>query len=105
LYIVDSAGVDGRDPVQDLKILFDEIASYGVGSMIERPSLIVANKMDLIPKQSRRQELFYQLEKAAKDAGVICPSGIFPISAGVTGEGLVSLSKGIRDIVERGIHA
>ena len=103
LYIVDSAGVDGRDPVNDLKVLFDEISSYGDGVMIKRPSIIVANKMDLITDKARRDALALRLAMVAKSAGIQCPSNIFLISAGVTGEGLTSLSKGIRNIVEGGI--
>jgi GTP-binding protein len=103
IYIVDSAGVDGRDPVNDLKVLFDEISSYGDGVMIERPSLIVANKIDLIPDTARRDTLFKQLALVSKTAGITCPSSVYGISAGVTGDGLMPLSRGIRNIIENSI--
>jgi len=83
-----------------LKILFEEIYSYGDGAMIERPSLIVANKMDLIHDKSRREEIFSSLAIVAQDAGILYSSSIYGISAGGTGEGLTSLSRGIRHILE-----
>ncbi|KNC82707.1 hypothetical protein SARC_05008 [Sphaeroforma arctica JP610] len=45
VYVVDCAGMDGRDPVEDLAILQRELSLYKEG-MVERPSLVIANKMD-----------------------------------------------------------
>ena len=86
--MVDAAGVDGRDPVNDLKILGKELREYGSSGIfgeneiggegeyeeemrrrrreiMNRPSLILANKMDLIPEidagMGRREELLFQL--------------------------------------------
>ncbi len=46
LYVLDTAGVDTRDPLADLAHLKSELELYKPG-MTNRPSLIVANKMDL----------------------------------------------------------
>src|SRR5205807_9757689 len=46
LFVVDTAGSEGRDPVQDLKNLRREIDLYDA-RLSERPWFIVANKMDL----------------------------------------------------------
>lgn len=99
LYIVDAAGVDGRSPVDDLRILAEEIASYGDGDMMNRPSLLVANKMDLIPGEDERESLLFDLAVTAEEVGIDYRGEILGISAGVTGEGLGPLSKAMRRIV------
>jgi GTP-binding protein len=46
LMIVDGAGVDGRNPIQDYEVLRKELASYHPG-MVKLPFLVAVNKMDL----------------------------------------------------------
>ncbi len=46
VFVVDAAGVDGRTPWADYKALREEVASFDP-SLLERPSLLVANKLDL----------------------------------------------------------
>lgn len=45
VYVVDMAGTDGRKPAEDLKALREELRLYNA-ELAERPSLVVANKMD-----------------------------------------------------------
>ncbi|KAL7469571.1 hypothetical protein ACHAXS_009820, partial [Conticribra weissflogii] len=134
VYIVDAAGVDGRNCIDDLKVLGKELREYGSSGIVidanvddgdelidggreyheelirrrreimNRPSLILANKMDLLPQcdigLGRREELLFQLSEAAKEAGISCGrDNILGISAGVSGEGLRELSKKLRYMV------
>lgn len=46
VYVVDMAGTDNREPWQDYLKLRGEIRQHDV-SMLERPSIVVANKMDV----------------------------------------------------------
>lgn len=46
LYVVDAAGVDGRAPWDDYRALRREIGFYDA-ALLRRPSLLVANKLDL----------------------------------------------------------
>ncbi len=46
LHIVDMAGVDGRDPVDAINIINNELTKYSI-NLANRPQLLVANKMDL----------------------------------------------------------
>jgi GTPase len=46
LFVLDMAGVDGRDPVKDYRNLRKELKLYNE-DLLRRPALIVANKMDL----------------------------------------------------------
>ena len=98
VYIVDAAGVDYRNPVEDLCTLVDEIASYGDGSMLERRALVVANKIDLIPMEKRADALS-AISETAEDLGIHFHNDLFAISAGVTGEGLGDLAKAMRAVV------
>jgi Obg family GTPase CgtA len=98
LYIVDAAGVDGRDPVRDFEILVDELSEYGDSDMLNRRALVVANKMDLLD-ESQRQDVFLGLNAVIEEAGIRMQGDIIGISAGVTGEGLGALSKAIRSTV------
>jgi len=129
VYMVDGVGVDGRDPVNDLKILGKELQEYGSSGIfgenemggdegeygeemrrrrreiMNRPSLILANKMDLVSEEEaemgRREELLFQLSQAAKEVGIVCDhSDVFGISAGVSGEGLRGISKRLREVVK-----
>lgn len=99
LYIVDAASVDGRGPVDDLLTLVDEISTYADGDMLTRPSLVVANKVDLLSAQETEMTLF-EVEAAARDAGIQFSGDVLGISAGVTGVGLELLSRAIRNVVE-----
>ena len=131
VYIVDAASMDGRCPINDLKILGKELKEYGSSGYFEedeeyfdneiyenfeaemkrrrreimnRPSLILANKMDLIPHDDvglgRRQEILHRLAVAADELGIVCErENILGVSAGVTGEGLQILSKRLRSVL------
>jgi GTPase involved in cell partitioning and DNA repair len=131
VYIVDAASVDGRHPIDDLRILGKELKEYGSSGyfdeniisiddeiydsfeeemkrrrreIMKRPSLILANKMDLIPQNDaglgRREELLFQLAAVAEEVGIECEQeNILGISAGVSGEGLQVLSKRLRNVL------
>ena len=129
IYMVDGGGVDGRNPVNDLRILGNELREYGssgifgdddhdnsissVGDntddmirrrreIMNRPSLILANKMDLFSEDGRKEELLFQLGEVAEEVGINCEQGdILGVSAGVTGEGLRMLSRRLREVVSK----
>ncbi len=46
LFVLDAAGVDGRDPLLDYQILVEELKRYDP-ELLQRPSCIVLNKCDL----------------------------------------------------------
>jgi GTPase len=79
MIVVDTAGSEGRDPVEDIQTLRKELKLYS-DELAERPWLIVANKMDL----EESNEFLDQL----KDRFSRVP--IFPISAN-EGTGLPEL--------------
>lgn len=50
LHVIDMGSNDGRDPVEDYRIINEELANYEY-RLMERPQIVVANKMDLDPAQ------------------------------------------------------
>ena len=72
LFVLDIAGVDGRDPVEDLRHLRSELELYMRG-LSKRPSIIAANKCDL-PESA---ENIARLREALKSE----PVEVFEISA------------------------
>lgn len=46
IHIVDMGAEDGRDPVEDYRVINDELKTYEM-RLLERPQILVANKMDL----------------------------------------------------------
>ncbi len=73
VYVLDTAGVDGRNPIDDLKQLRAELELYQEG-LSKRPAIIVANKVDL-PAAEENLELLKE-ELASEYIPVI------PIAAG-----------------------
>lgn len=62
IYVLDMAGVDTRDPLDDYKHLKKELELYMKG-LSKRPSIIIANKMDLPESQ---ENLIRLLKKEKK---------------------------------------
>lgn len=78
VHVVDTAGTEGRDPVEDIKVINRELELYDP-RLATRPQIIAANKMDITPQAEEnlarlQEELGQQYE-------------IFPISA-ATNQGL-----------------
>jgi GTP-binding protein len=59
LYVLDMAGVDGRDPADDFRDLREEIRLHAA-ELAERPFLVAANKMDLPGASARLEEFVKQ---------------------------------------------
>jgi GTPase len=76
LFVVDAAGSEARDPVEDLQTLRKELELYSA-ELATRPWLILANKMDL-PEAEEQLPLIQKAYPGVK---------IFPISAN-EGDGL-----------------
>ncbi|MDI6906673.1 MAG: GTPase ObgE [Thermoanaerobacterales bacterium] len=80
IHVLDTAGSEGRDPLEDFRIINRELREYNPW-LAERPQLIAANKMDL----PGAEENLLRLEDALGDI-----YEIFPVSA-ASGEGLERL--------------
>jgi GTP-binding protein len=55
IFVLDMAGTDGRNPLDDLRHLKTELGEHDP-ELLERPSLIVANKMDMPEAKENLEE-------------------------------------------------
>ena len=83
IHVVDAAGTEGRDPVDDIYKINQELRAYNP-ELAERPQVIAANKIDLI--YSGEGEAVERLRKEFEPKGI----RVFPIS-GVSGNGIQEL--------------
>lgn len=81
IHLVDVSGMSGRDPVEDFDTIRRELALYNP-QLVEKPELVVANKIDALDDPSRVEAL------RRRAAELDLP--FFRIS-GVTGEGVPTL--------------
>ncbi len=92
IHIVDAAGTEGRDPVEDIYAINRELETYNP-EIAKRPQVIAANKIDAI----------YDPENSPVDAirAEFEPKGIpvYPISA-VSGEGVKELLYKVSEMLE-----
>ena len=92
LHFLDVSGSEGRNPVEDFKIINTELKKYSE-KLSTRKQVIVANKIDVMQDDN----LYQEVEKLAKDNGI----EIFKISA-ATGEGIkelmVQISKLLKEL-------
>ncbi len=98
IHMVDAAGTEGRDPVEDIYKINKELAAYNV-DLKEKPMVIAANKMDLIVDEDYEgvEELHpLNILKAEFE-----PKGIkvFPVSA-ATGKGLKELLYHVQNLLD-----
>ena len=84
IHVVDAAGSEGRDPVEDIYKINAELRSYSAG-LAERPQVIAANKTDLIFAGDETDPI-ERLKAEFEPEGI----PVFPIS-GATGEGIKEL--------------
>lgn len=91
IHIVDAAGTEGRDPIEDIYAINKELENYDAG-MADKPQVIAANKIDAI----------YDLDESPMDKikAEFEPKGVkvFPISA-VSGEGVRELLYQVRHML------
>lgn len=93
LHVVDGASVEGRDPINDIYAILEELKKYNI-EITSRPMVIAANKMDAMDETGRETVLALLREEFE-------PQGmkVFPISA-VSGEGLKELLWHLHELVQ-----
>ncbi|HHW28351.1 MAG TPA: GTPase ObgE [Syntrophomonadaceae bacterium] len=89
ILVVDAAGTEGRDPVDDVRVILEEVRLYNP-LLADRPVVIAANKVDL-PEASDHIPQLKEAYPAYK---------IFPISA-VTGSGIQELLYAVAEMLEQ----
>ena len=87
-HIIDMGGTEGRDPINDYKIIRKELENFNK-SIIEKPEIIIANKMDM-------PSSLENLEKFKKEIN----KEIIPISA-INNEGLKEVIFKLADMLDQ----
>ena len=97
LHVIDMSASEGRDPYEDYQTINNELESYNL-RLMERPQIIVANKMDM-PESAANLEAFKA--KLAQEYGEFdeLPM-IFPISS-VTHQGLDNLMEATAELLDQ----
>lgn len=90
LHVIDVAGTEGRNPVDDFNKINEELKKYSE-KLASRKQIIVANKADSMQDENN----YETLEKIAKEQNL----EIFKISA-VTGEGLNELFNHVAEVIK-----
>lgn len=90
LHVIDCSGSEGRNPIDDFKIINEELRNYSE-KLSKRKQIIVANKLDIMQDETGYKEL----EELAKKENI----EIFKISA-VTGEGIKELFNNVSNVLK-----
>lgn len=90
IHVVDAASFEGRDPIEDVYMINNELAKYS-DVLSDKKQVIAANKIDALYDSDIIEKLKAEFE----------PKGIpvFPVSA-VTGAGIRELLYGVHDILK-----
>ena len=89
IHVVDTAGTEGRDPLEDFRTINAELAAYQP-ELARRPQIVALNKCDLPDAQANLKRLRRELGVPASD--------IFAISA-ATGEGVGPLLERVNTLL------
>ena len=84
IHMVDAASTEGRDPLEDIKVINAELESYNA-ELANRPQVIAANKIDVFYGEEG-EEVLKRLKEEFEPKGI----KVFPISA-VSGKGVREL--------------
>ena len=92
IHIVDAAGTEGRDPIQDIHAINKELKEYNP-ELLEKPQVIAANKIDAI--YGDENEIISALRKEFEEKEGI---RVFPIYS-VSGQGVKELLYHVKDLL------
>ena len=82
LHVLDIASIEGRDPINDLKIIFNELERFNI-NLTKKKQIIAANKIDSIDKDTLNNRI-------QKIKNIYKNIDIYPISC-LSGEGINDL--------------
>ena len=96
IHMVDAASTEGRDPVEDVRKINEELEKYDAG-LSSRPQIIAANKTDVIqPSEDGQADPIQRLRDVYEPMGI----KVYPISA-VTGVGTRELLYAVREMLDQ----
>ena len=93
IHIVDAAGSEGRDPIEDIYAINKELANYNE-EIANRPQVIAANKIDMIYEGD--EDPVERIKKEFEPKGI----KVYPISA-ISGDGVRTLLYDVNNMLEK----
>ncbi|WP_277631228.1 GTPase ObgE [Atopococcus tabaci] len=93
LHVIDMSAMEGRDPFEDYVTINNEMEAYDL-KLLERPQLIVANKMDMPDSKENLEQFIEEYKETYGEE-----PQIFEVSA-LTKDGLTALLTATADLVE-----
>ncbi len=84
IHIVDAASTEGRDPIEDIEAINNELKNYNA-DITKKPQVIAANKIDMLP-EGEQSEIINKIKEKYEPLGV----KVFPTST-LTGKGVQEL--------------
>ena len=94
VHVVDAASTEGRDPVEDIRTINEELSAYNP-ELKHRPQVIAANKIDALYEDGGTENPVERIRQAFESEGI----SVYPISA-VSGRGVKELLYGVYDILK-----
>ncbi len=94
IHIVDAAGTEGRDPIEDIYTINKELEAYNP-DIAKRPQVIAANKIDAMYTEDGEESAVEAIKKEFEPKGI----KVYPISA-VSREGLKELLYCVNEMLE-----
>lgn len=92
IHIVDAAGTEGRDPIEDIYAINKELEAYNP-EIATRPTVIAANKIDAIYEED--SDVLKRIKAEFEPKGI----DVFPISA-VSGQGVKELLYRVNEMLQ-----
>lgn len=95
IHIVDAAGTEGRDPIDDIYAINKELETYNPDIAL-RPQVIAANKTDMIYAGEENEDPVKRLREEFEPKGI----KVYPISA-ISGKGIRELLYQVRNMLDQ----
>ena len=70
VHVIDMSATDGRDPYEDYKVINAELGEYNM-RLLERPQVVVANKMDIPVASENLVEFKKRLAEDGEDGDIV----------------------------------
>lgn len=90
VHVLDVSGIEGRDPLEDFRLINNELEQYNK-ELAERPQIVALNKIDLLADQEQIVRVTEELNNMGYE--------VFPISA-VSKKGIKELIYRIADLLD-----
>ena len=94
IHVVDTVGTEGRDPLEDIKLISNELEKYDP-TLLEKPQLIAANKSDLFSSYEGSEENLKKIKDYYEPKGI----KVYCISA-ATGDGIKELLDAAYELIK-----